>query len=241
MRQLSAVSVEAPIIAYYRTLFLTICLTFISIRCNSNRYMARRTSSSPEVLLGLLAIEPMSGYDLGQTIQNSIRHFWNESYGQIYPNLQKLAKNGLVRSKTERQKSKPDRRVYSITDKGLKRLRAWLKADPQPEVPRNEMLLKLFFGAQASVPAMIDHLERMSAQENAVLHKLIEIESQVMSAVQQHPDALYWHMTLRFGQIELEAHQRWAEETLAELRRIAPDQKSKSKPIRKTENENARS
>ena len=48
-----------------------------------------------EVLLGLLTIEPMSGYDLGQTIRASVGHFWNESYGQIYPNLKKLAAAGL--------------------------------------------------------------------------------------------------------------------------------------------------
>jgi hypothetical protein len=63
-----------------------------------------------EVLLGLLAIEPMSGYDLGLTIRASVGHFWNESYGQIYPNLKKLETERFVISKTERQKGKPDRR-----------------------------------------------------------------------------------------------------------------------------------
>ena len=71
-----------------------------------------------EVLLGLLNVEPMSGYDLGQTIRGSIGHFWNESYGQIYPNLKRLAVDGLVVSKTQKQKGKPDRHIYSITKKG---------------------------------------------------------------------------------------------------------------------------
>ncbi len=61
--------------------------------------MARRSSSSSEVLLGLLTIEPMSGYDLGQLIRISVGHFWRESYGQIYPNLKKLASDGLVTAK----------------------------------------------------------------------------------------------------------------------------------------------
>jgi DNA-binding PadR family transcriptional regulator len=39
-----------------------------------------------EVLLVFLAIEPMSGYNLGLTIRHPGGHFWNESYGQIYPN-----------------------------------------------------------------------------------------------------------------------------------------------------------
>src|ERR1700684_2212758 len=103
-----------------------------------------------EVLLGLLAIEPMSGYDLGQTIRGSVGHFWNESYGQIYPNLKKLAADGFVSSKTERQKSKPDRHIYSIPKRGRERLADWLAVPPQPEIPRNELLLKLFFGVQTS-------------------------------------------------------------------------------------------
>src|ERR1700691_4128902 len=111
-------------------------------------HMARRSSSSSEVLLGLLTIEPMSGYDLGQMIRVSIGHFWNESYGQIYPNLKKLEAQELVTAKTERQKGKPDRNIYSITPKGRERVALWLALPPQPEVPRNEMLLKLFFGSQ---------------------------------------------------------------------------------------------
>ena len=89
--------------------------------------MAKRSSSSMEVLRGMLAIESMSGYDLGQTIRGSVRHFWNESYGQIYPNLKKLAGGGFVRSKTERQKGKPNRQIYSITKKGHERLARWLR------------------------------------------------------------------------------------------------------------------
>jgi DNA-binding PadR family transcriptional regulator len=65
--------------------------------------MAKRSSSSKEVLLGLLTVEPMSGYDLGQVIRDSVGHFWNESYGQIYPNLKKLASEGFVSSKTEKR------------------------------------------------------------------------------------------------------------------------------------------
>src|SRR5271157_2428033 len=108
--------------------------------------MPRRSSSSMEVLLGLLTIEPMSGYDLGLNIRASVGHIWNESYGQIYPNLKKMAADGLVIAKPERQKGKPDRTIYSITKKGHDRLTHWLAVPPQPEIPRNEFLLKLFFG-----------------------------------------------------------------------------------------------
>jgi DNA-binding PadR family transcriptional regulator len=94
--------------------------------------MARRSSSGQEVLLGLLTVEPMSGYDLGQSIRASIGFFWNESYGQIYPNLKKLAAAGLVAAKTEKQKGKPDRQVYSITPSGREHLKNGLPWSRSP-------------------------------------------------------------------------------------------------------------
>lgn len=181
-----------------------------------------------EVLLGLLTIQPMSGYDLGQTIRDSVGHFWNESYGQIYPNLKKLAGDGFVSSRTERQKGKPDRHIYSITKKGRERLANWLAVPPQPEIPRNELLLKLFFGAQASPQVLIGYLEHMLESERAVLQELARIEREVLALNQQYPDVPYWNMASRFGQFELEAHVRWAEETLAELNGIARKQWGRS-------------
>jgi DNA-binding PadR family transcriptional regulator len=181
-----------------------------------------------EVLLGLLTIGPMSGYDLGQAIRTSVGFFWNESYGQIYPNLKNLAAEGLVTSKTERKKGKPERHIYSITKKGRERLAAWLAVAPQPEIPRNELLLKLFFGAQVPAEILIGYLETMVEKERAVVQKIIET-GRAVSAQQQFPDTPYWLMAARFGQLELEAHLRWGEETLAELRKIAKKQQRPAK------------
>jgi DNA-binding PadR family transcriptional regulator len=178
-----------------------------------------------EVLLGLLTIEPMSGYDLGQNIRTSVGYIWNESYGQIYPNLKKLAAEGMVTSKTERQEGKPDRHIYAITKKGRKRLAAWLEVKPQPEIPRNELLLKLFFGAQVSPEISIQHVERMVESERAFLREFKRIELEEISKNEQYPDTPYWKMAARFGQFELEAHLRWGEETLAELNKIAKKQR----------------
>jgi DNA-binding PadR family transcriptional regulator len=188
--------------------------------------MSRRSSSSSEVLLGLLTIEPMSGYDLGQVIRTSVGHFWRESYGQIYPNLKRLAAEGLVTAKTERQKGKPDRRVYSITNKGREQLVKWLAVEPQPEIPRNELLLKLFFGAQVSPEIPISNLERMVEEERALLKQFRQAEQEI-AGNRQYPDAPYWRMTARFGLLELQAHLRWAQETLAELKKLGKTNKTK--------------
>jgi PadR family transcriptional regulator, regulatory protein AphA len=186
--------------------------------------MAKRSSSSMEVLLGLLTIEPMSGYDLGQTIRSSVGHFWNESYGQIYPNLKRLAAAGLVTAKAERQKGKPERRIYSITKNGRERLSHWLGVAPQAEIPRNELLLKLFFGTQAGPGVLIGYVEHMARTERALLDEFKRVEHEQIEQNKHYPDAPYWTMVARFGQFELEAHVRWAEETLERLHKIAKKQ-----------------
>jgi DNA-binding PadR family transcriptional regulator len=188
--------------------------------------MAKRASSSREVLLGLLAIEPMSGYDLGITIRASVGHIWNESYGQIYPNLKKMAADGLVTAKVERQKGKPDRTIYSVTKKGHERLTNWLTVPPQPEIPRNEFLLKLFFGERIPTEILIGWVERMVEDESAVLRELTRVEHEEIAQNRHYPGAPYWKMAARFGQLELKAHLKWAEETLKELRKLAKKEKS---------------
>ena len=189
--------------------------------------MAKRSSSSMEVLLGLLSVAPMSGYDLGQSIRASVGFFWNESYGQIYPNLKTLAAEGFVTSKTERQEGKPERHIYSITRKGRERLAAWLAVAPQPEVPRNELLLKLFFGAQVPAEILIGYVETMVEKQRSLL-QMFSATEEAVRAQEQYPDTPYWKMTARFGQLELEAHLRWGEEALADLRKIAKQQRSEN-------------
>jgi len=42
----------------------------------------------------------------------------------------------------------------------------------------------------------------------------------LLSQMRRYPDVPYWRMAARFGQLEVEAHLRWAEETLKALRKM---------------------
>jgi PadR family transcriptional regulator, regulatory protein AphA len=189
-----------------------------------------------QAILGLLTIEPMSGYDLRQTFLASVGHIWTESYGQIYPNLKRLAAGGMVRCKSEKRKGGAKRHIYSITPKGRARLTEWLESEPQPEIPRNEMLLKLFFGAQVLPPVLIGYLERMIRRHRELLEKFKRVEREDIPKNRHYPDAPFWQMTARYGQMEMEAHLRWAEETLNELRKMAKKQGSLEKAPREKRN-----
>jgi PadR family transcriptional regulator AphA len=97
------------------------------------------------VILGLLSERPASGYDLKQTADQSTRHFWAISFGQIYPELKRLTEAGLVEVEKSPTGSRL-RNVYQITEAGREALAIWV-ADTTagPFEVRDEMLLKLFF------------------------------------------------------------------------------------------------
>jgi DNA-binding PadR family transcriptional regulator len=179
--------------------------------------MATKTGTTEYAILGMLALGPGSGYDLKKRIEGSIAHFWNESYGQIYPILRHLAGRGLVARRVERQKGKPDRQVYSITAEGQERLGAWLTEPARPESFRSELLLKLFFGRRRPVEDSIRHLERFRERQQALKRDYADVERTLRRERRAHPDLPYWLMTLRFGQYRAGALLRWSEETLKTL------------------------
>lgn len=179
--------------------------------------MAVRISQSQFALLGLLNLGPMSGYDLRQLIAWSVGHFWNEGYGQIYPTLRKLAAAGLVERATEQKAGKPDRHVYSLTESGRERLGKWLREPPQPAVPRNELLLKVFFGGLVPVEITREHIEEHRQLHVQLLGTFEGIRQRIAAETGNHPDQPFWRMTLRHGELVSRAIVAWCEETLAEL------------------------
>ena len=48
------------------------------------------------VILGLLAEQPLSGYQIKKIIDIRFSFFWSESFGQIFPALKSLASEGFV-------------------------------------------------------------------------------------------------------------------------------------------------
>jgi PadR family transcriptional regulator AphA len=176
--------------------------------------------STPNALLGLLSLGPMSGYDIRQLIPQSIGHFWSESYGQIYPALKRLAAAGLVEKKVERKKGKPDRHLYSLTPAGRMQLQQWLKLPPADEPPRNELLLKLFFGARVSPAVSRDHVVSCMAAHERTLKVYAAMSRQLQKDQPNDPQLPYWLMTLSFGRHRSAALVKWSKETLKELERL---------------------
>jgi PadR family transcriptional regulator, regulatory protein AphA len=101
-------------------------------------------SATGKVILGMLAAKPRSGYEIKQLVDSSARFFWAASYGQIYPELKKLEKAGLI-SGDDSSRGARQRTTFRLTGEGRRAAREWIDRPPEVLEMRDEGLLKLFF------------------------------------------------------------------------------------------------
>lgn len=180
-----------------------------------------REGKSKYAILGMLSIEPMSGYDIKKEVETSISNFWTESYGQIYPVLRNLIAEKLVTKTVEREPGKPDRHVYALTARGRQELRRWLRTGFAPKIQRDEFLLKLFFGEEIPTKANIAQVEQFRELQRGLLKKYGAVEKQIARDYADNSNLPYWLMTVRYGQHVSRALLQWCDKTLAELNRMA--------------------
>jgi PadR family transcriptional regulator AphA len=132
-------------------------------------------SPTAYVILGMLQSTPKSGYEIKQVVDHSTRFFWTASYGQIYPDLKRLAKEGLVEGTSSPQGGRK-RTVYRITAAGRTELRDWLRRPPETFELREEGLLKLFFAGALPTEEAVEIVREMRRYRLGLVEQLREIE-----------------------------------------------------------------
>lgn len=121
-------------------------------------------------LLGLLDKQPGSGYDLTRRFDQGLRHVWHARHSQIYPELARMAADGLVVADDEGPRG---RRVYSITEAGRAELRRWLRDVEPQRSRRDDGALRAFLLPVLAAPDAVRHLRR---EEKAYSEAVAELE-----------------------------------------------------------------
>ncbi len=166
-------------------------------------------------VLGMLAIAPFTGYEIKKMIQTSTNHFWSESEGQIYPALIQCVQECLATCKEELMKdTRRVKKIYSITAQGKKVLNTWLKKEAQPTLIRNEFLLKLFFGKNATDNDNIHHLRHYQKSLEKEILTYEEIRKKLTTAHKNSPHLKYWLIALDYGFKVAKAELLWCKESL---------------------------
>jgi DNA-binding PadR family transcriptional regulator len=137
-------------------------------------------------ILGFLAKEPMTGWDLGARIEEVIGDFWNVTRSQIYRELKLLAEQGLVAT----LKTGPrERQPYRLTASGRDAFTSWIARPPGPPNMRLPLVLEVFFAESVPPAVLAQHLAAMRAYHEERLAAYRAFEAQVKAGTGPH-DAL---------------------------------------------------
>lgn len=169
-------------------------------------------------VLGMLTWGPMSGYDIREAMKTSTNFFWAESDGQLYPALKALVKEGKISFQEESSPGGRKRKIYQITRVGQCELNDWLCQALDTNTVRNELLLKLFFGA--NVPLALS-IERVKKHRDDVESRLAQYKKIKANLKKDHSDSSnldFWVLTLDFGRLHALASLEWCDQALKVLK-----------------------
>ncbi len=177
------------------------------------------------ILLGFLNYQPMTGYDLKRSIDNSTGHFWHAYHSQIYTTLRKMEQDGLVTSVIDDNDEKLERRIYEITEQGQSELKQWLgKSLTQLPPSKDSLLVRLFFSGLRSPQEVLNELkfQRQLHQQQLETYQQIEPEADPQSELEGSSidfdrEAKFWRMTLEFGLAYEKMYLNWLDETIARI------------------------
>jgi len=128
-------------------------------------------------ILAILSYEDeLSGYDVKKVTEWSIRYFyWSPQFSQIYAELKKLEKLGLVTARLDHDNGARSRRLYKITEAGLEAVTRWANDTPaEPPMLKHSVLLRIAFGhlagAEKLKELLQEHVEFAESMQRQAAH-----------------------------------------------------------------------
>ena len=153
-------------------------------------------------LIGLLARQPMHGYDLKNTLEQALGGNWEINFGQIYTTLSRLERDGLVSAGEEAEDGR-GKKTYEITDLGRNELETWLAQPVEKQASlRDEFLVKLIVRRLAGYGHA---LETIAQQRKSYLQQMRELTA---LASHQNDDPLV-ALLIEGAILHLQADLRW--------------------------------
>lgn len=116
------------------------------------------------LILGLLMLSPMTGYELQQFIKKNLSLICSHSAGSVQTALSKLEKEGKVKI-SETAQGKRHKKIFSIADTGRTDFASWVAQPMQADKVKNMELSRLFFAGLAKpeerLAAIRDYIRQM--------------------------------------------------------------------------------
>jgi PadR family transcriptional regulator AphA len=110
-------------------------------------------------LLALLTVEPMTGYDLAKRFGSSVAFVWHAPDSQIYPELRKMAKEGLLTAEEISWGPNGKKTQYRITPEGRAAFKEWMDTPLEYARERDPVRLKAAYLEWAEPSMAKQHMQ----------------------------------------------------------------------------------
>jgi DNA-binding PadR family transcriptional regulator len=162
-------------------------------------------------ILGLLAEQPLHGYEVKTRFEELLGGTWEVNIGQVYATFQRLERDDLIEPVGER--GDRGKLAYRLTDAGRQNLEVWLEmpeAEPQPM--REEVYVKLLLGNRLGNGSLERLLSRQRSVHLQRLQDLAELEDQARQENQRGVALM-----LRGAILHTEADLEWFEACIEDI------------------------
>lgn len=172
-----------------------------------------RLTPTSFAILGLLAIQPWSTYELTKLMRRALLAVWPRVESNLYREPQRLVAAGLATSRRV-DVGRRRRTEYSITPEGRTALREWLESPAMPTTLESEGALKVLFANNASIEALRDRLAEFGAEAEAADEPWRAIAVDYLAGTgpfpeRMHVNVLYWVLLDRWARLRAD-WARWA-------------------------------
>jgi PadR family transcriptional regulator AphA len=157
-------------------------------------------------VLGMLADEPGSGYDLLKRFERAMASVWPATQSQLYGELGKLEAAGMIHVLAEGPRG---RKEYEITEAGLDELRHWLVDVDPGGPPRSAALLRVYFLGSVSPAQARGYVASMGESARAREERLHELEGSIDWG--DDNQSIYGRLVLEWGKRFSAMQREWAE------------------------------
>ena len=176
-----------------------------------------RLTSFEHVLLGMIFIQPSTGYDLKRRFATTAMGVYQPSSGALYPALDRLERRGLLRSQAPRpvEGGRP-RRVYHLTEEGRQAHLDWVREPVVPQTAPQDLGLHLLrFVMMAQVLPTVEVIAFLSSLRAALAGFVASLEQSAAAGdVAGNPSA---ELAVEHGLAVHRASLAWAERAITRL------------------------
>ncbi|QKV93469.1 helix-turn-helix transcriptional regulator [Streptomyces sp. NA02950] len=163
-------------------------------------------------LLALLARGSAHGYELKQDLEKLLGSAYPQpNIGQIYVTLNRLQKSGLIEGEDVAQSTRPNKRIYRLTDAGREALALWFEEPTDEPRVRDEFFMKLALAPQTGD---VDQIGLINKQRRHYLNAMRDLSK--LAAAEERDNRIP-QLLIEGAMLHLQADLDWLERCQEEL------------------------